>query len=110
MASKLKLQPNPTFKCKVDIPVPGCEAVPVEFEFRHRVAADAYKFYGEWLARDEFGGDGDTEMLYALIAGWDIEEDYSRDNLALLLANYPAAGQALVDGYLDGLLNRRRGN
>ena len=104
MASKLNLQSNPTFKCKVAIPVPGGEPVPVEIEYRHHSVSSINKFW------EEHSGAANVEVVWLLVAGWDLEDEYNRDNLQALLDNYPGAAAEIVGSFTAELYNARRGN
>ena len=42
--------------------------------------------------------------------GWDLAESFTRENVELLLENYPQALFAVVDGYIDEVFNARQGN
>lgn len=104
-----KLEPNPTFKAKVAIPVPGSPVgkSTLEIEFRHKTKAalQAYLESTTTNARD------DIDALAEIIVGWhDIDVDYNRDNLATLLQNYPAAAPAIVSAYVKELADARLGN
>ena len=57
---KFTLNPAPTFKAKVDIPVPGGKVEKVEFTFRHRTREE----FQRWL-EDIDGKDGHVVVLMA---------------------------------------------
>ena len=104
MASKLKLQPNPTFKCKVGIPVPGVGEVEAVFEFKHKGRDELEKFWSAHV------GQPHPEVAEALVVGWGLEDEFNIENLRALLNNYLGAAPALLTAYEDELLNARRGN
>lgn len=106
MATKFKLDPNPTFKAKVSIPVPGGKAEPVEFTFKH-------------FTRDEYvalftGEDGeaktDHKLLTEILSGWDLDDEFSGVNIERLLQNYHGAARAIVQVFADQLGQNRLGN
>ena len=100
-----KLQPNPTFKAKVDITLPGAQAAAIEIEFKH-LSRSGIKAYFEGL-----DGKTDAEALGAIIVGWSgIDAAYSAENLAALLDNYPTASVELFDAYRRELMEARRKN
>lgn len=104
MTSKLKLQPNPTFKCKVEIPVPGGESVPAVFEFKHYSVSGVEEFW------KEAAGKPDLDIAASLVVGWDLEDEFSADNLQTLLNNYPGSAAALINAHTAELFRARQGN
>ena len=104
MASKLKLQPSPTFTCTVESPVPGAESVPVVFEFKHYSVSGIEEFWQEAMGRP------DLESAALLVVGWDLEDEFTADNLHSLLNNYPGSAVALINAYSTELWRARRGN
>lgn len=102
--AKLSLQQNPTFRARVDIPVPGSKPVPVEFTFRNRTREQL----AQWLE----GLDGkDTHVAVMEIAsGWDLEDSFDESNVALLLSNYIGAWGAVYDKYMGELVKAREKN
>lgn len=104
MASKLKLQPNPTFKCKVDIPVPGVGGVETVFEFKHRGLNELDRLWADNVDNP------DPKLAEALVVGWELEDEFNISNLRTLLDNYPGAAHALIAAYSEELVTARRGN
>lgn len=104
MASKFKLDVAPTFSAVVDIPVHGSEPVAVKFEFKHRAKADLVK----WL--DCAAGRSDTETLEDVLAGWELDDPFSKESIELLVQNYAGAAPAIVERYIDELIQARRKN
>jgi len=102
-----QLQPNPTFKHPVEIPIPGSEIMGiVEFEFRHQTK----KALQEW-AKSANADTLDVDYLALVIVGWEnMSEPYSRESLEALLDNYLGAGRAIFNGYLAGLSGGRQKN
>lgn len=101
--AKLKLNPEPTFTIGVRIPVPGGEADPVAFTFKHRTREQV----GEWLrAKDA----DDTETVLACAVGWDLADEFNAENVARLCNNYPGAAGVIVVAYLEELRGARAKN
>lgn len=101
-----KLNPNPTFKAKAQITVPG-EAKPVAIEvtFKH-LTRTKIKAYFEGLE-----GKSDADALGEILVGWSgVDEDYSPEALAELLDNYPSAAAELFDCFRRELLEARAKN
>lgn len=100
----LKLQPNPTFKAKVGIPVPGEETRPiVTFVFKHMSKADFDKFNP--------AGEKDVETLMRICAGWEgVDAEFSAETLGRLCDVYPGSAFAIAEAYAKELHGGRLGN
>lgn len=107
-----RLNPNPTFRAKVPLSVPGLEkALEIEVEFRHKTATGLQ----DWTKRAM--GRTDVENLDEVIVGWSgvMGDDgqqvpYSFTNLAALLENYSAAKWELLAAYKAELTEAKRKN
>lgn len=101
---KLILQPHPTFKGIVDIPCAGENPATVEFTFIHRTKS----------ALDEFiktrVGVEDVTSFMAMVSGWDLDEEWNANNVALLLENYIGAAQATFQAYVRLLVEGKTKN
>lgn len=105
--AKLKLNPEPTFKAKVKIPVPGGAPVPVEFTFKHKGRAELK----EWLTVPQ-DGPQESESFYVrqFVAGWELDDEFSDDNIERLCDSYPGAASAILDAYIDEMRGARAKN
>jgi hypothetical protein len=103
--AKLKLQPDPTFKAKVAIPVPGAEPASVEFTFKHRSKDEMDRFL-----KSVADMEGDFEMVMAVATGWDLVDEFTAANVKALIGNYIAAPAAIFEAYLAELAGNRRKN
>lgn len=106
-----RLTPNPTFTAKVFLSVPGAEkAQPVPFTFKHKGRTAMV----EWLATSP--GTPDADVLDKVITDWGVVDGdgqpvkYSRDALAELLENYPAARFEIFNAYVDELSKAKAKN
>lgn len=99
------LVPEPTFKAKVAIPIPGKKPQNIEFTFKWR-DGDALKEFVDALGN--FDTDTDAAMEFA--TGWDLADAFSRENVEKLIKNYPGAAKALVTTYLGENAGARLGN
>lgn len=111
MAIKLKIVPAPTFVAPVEIPVAGKEAGPViDITWRHK----GRQALLEWTQRALTGERrSDADLLDEVIAGWDeltTGVPYSRDALAQLFDDFPAASVAFAETFRRELLEGRRKN
>lgn len=101
-----KLNPNPTFFGKIEIPVPGSSPQPIEIEFRHKTK-DGLKAFFE-SAQD---GRADDDLLAEIIVGWrGVDAEYGADALRDLLQNYPAAAMEILGGYTRALTQAKAKN
>lgn len=100
----LKLNPEPTFKSEVRIPVPGGDAEPVSFTFKHRTRSQIKAFPAE------VKGKPDVEVVKMCVMGWGLDDEFNDDNVMRLIENYPGASKAIVDTYFDELGKTRSGN
>jgi len=103
--AKFKLAVAPTFKAKVAIPVPGGESPEVEFEFKHRTVAQL----DEW-SKSLKKGRKNEEVVSEILVGWELDDEFSEENIALLCQNYAGAATALMIAYQQELIGARRGN
>lgn len=101
MKLKLKLVPDPTFEAVVDIPVHGGAVAPVKFKFRHR-SRSAYKEWAESLT-----GKKDIDLLLDIAVGWDLDEEFNRENAERLLENYAGSGQTVFNAYNSEIFQAR---
>lgn len=101
-----KLQPNPSFKSKVALSVPGSDKqITVGITFKHLSRPQIKDFFSH------LDGKTDAEALGEVIIDWeDIDASFTPDNLSALLDNYPTAGGELFDAFRRDLLESRRKN
>ena len=102
--SKIKLEAEPTFKAKVNIPIPGGDPAPVEFTFKHRTR-DAVL---AWM--DEIKGEKDSDAILTMASGWELDDEFNAKNIDLLCQNYLGAGKAIFETYLSELRGQRAKN
>ena len=102
--ARLRLDPAPTFKAKVGIPVPGLGPADVEFTFHHR----SRKEITAW--RDAAAEATDAEAVMQMALGWDLDDEFNAENVERLCDNYPGAGTAIFVGYLAELRGARAKN
>ena len=102
--AKLKLNPDPTFKTKVGIPVPGGGRPLVEFTFKHRTAEQLAKWGSEVQQAT------DAETLIDCVVGWDLDDEFTPQNVKLFCNNYPGAAYAIVTDYMAELRGHRAKN
>jgi Phage tail assembly chaperone len=101
---KFTLTLAPTFKAKVNIPIPGADAIPVEFTFKGRTR-EAFKDFIDNLKNRE-----DVDLILEMCSGWELEDAFDKDNIATLALNYLGAPTAILDKYLAEMNKARLGN
>ena len=101
---KFSLSANPTFKAKVEIPVPGDKAASVEFVFKGRTR-ESFKDFIDGLKDRE-----DVDVLMDIASGWDLEDAFDKENVERLTQNYLGAARAIIEKYLAELTAARLGN
>lgn len=102
--AKLKLNPDPVFKAKVPIPVPGSAPVKVEFTFKHKTRQQVLAWMEDRREDDEVG------VFREIVAGWELDDEFSDENIKRLCDNYAGAGFVVLHTYLDELRGARQGN
>jgi hypothetical protein len=101
-----KLQPNPTFKSSVLIPIPGGKDGKITVIFKHKGRKALQEFFASLT--DEKNTRTDVEALAELIADWEgVDVKYSEEALEQLLDAYPSAAMAMFDAYRAAVLDAR---
>lgn len=94
MATIFKINPDPTFRVLVGIPVAGRKSMPLDIEFRHKTR-DELKEYS-----DGFSTKSEIENLMDIVAGWrNCDAKFDQAALELLLQNYSQASNAIIAAY-----------
>lgn len=102
--AKLKLNPEPTFKGKVQIPVHGGADAEIEFTFRHRNADDL----SAWMQALE--GRNKVELVMEMALGWDLSDPFNVESVKTLLANYAGSFDRSLEKYLAEMLQAKEKN
>lgn len=103
MASKFTLQPNPTFKANVKIPRAGDEDGELTFTFKHIPLK-------ELAALEKMDDKTALDFIEGITTAWALPDEFNRDNLDMLLNNYPGALQSITETYYRELLGNRQKN
>lgn len=106
MTITLKLDPAPTFKATVNIPVAGSkEGADIVCEFVH-MTKDAY---AAWAAREE--SMTDAERGLEILKSWQgPDQPFSAESLGKLFQNYPGSAYAITFKFATELNKNRSGN
>lgn len=104
----LKLNPAPTFRAKVGIPVPGQEQPEqIVCIFRHMTREE----YQRFSSPDELAKRSEVDTLMALMAGWEeVDEAFSRDAVARMVQAYHGAPFVIAAAFAAELTKARLGN
>lgn len=103
----LKLKPNPTFKAKVAIQVPGGAPASIEVEFKHMTRSALEHF----LTSEEAKTRKDEDTVLEIACGWSgVDSEFNRDSLAALFESYHAAARSIVETYVVELTQARAKN
>ncbi len=102
--AKLKLAANPEFKAPVSIPVAGDEPAVIELTFRHRTKTALDEFIKSREGKD------DADSFMEMTSGWDLAEEFNKENVVRLLENYIGAALATYRVYIDQLVAGRLKN
>jgi hypothetical protein len=102
--AKLSIIPAPVFTAPVPTPVPGGEPDMVAVTFKHRTNAELNEFL------KFIKGKSPVEVLPMMLTGWDFLEDFTPENIAILVQNRPAFGNEALDVYVTELTKSRQKN
>lgn len=100
-----KITPNPTFKAKVSIPLPGEADAKIEIEFRH--------FDREGIVEIEKNTSGKRkeEVIMMIACGWSgVDADFNSENVLTLIKNYHAAYDSIISAFWEELLQAKSKN
>lgn len=120
--TEVRFQPEPTFEAPVHIHVPGKGEQPMLWTFKYRDVDEVVAFQKKWArpidkaapagkkpkARDrEFDG---IAYIMDLACGWQLEEEFSRENLETFFKHYPTSVGKVVAVYFAELSGVRLKN
>lgn len=100
-----KLAPA-SFKATIGLSVPG-EAAPVDvtIEYRALPRDEMTKYI------DSLKDSSDLDALATIVIGWEgMDAPFSKDNLAVLVSNYPLASREIFDGFQREYFEAKRKN
>lgn len=120
MAAKFKLVPNPTFTIPVMIPRAGEEDGELKVTFKHmkqeQLKAMQERFAEEITeiiekSNNETAASGlevlqqpiMVKFLMEIASGWELSDEWSEDNLMMLISSFPRAFDAITVAYQNEL-------
>lgn len=111
MPTTFQVNPQPTFRATVDIPVAGGDPMPLELEFSHRTVDELKALF------ETFEGRKDIDCIMDFVSGWHNvsneqgeKTEFSREAMDALLQNYGRASLAIRNAYVFELTGARLGN
>lgn len=111
--TKFTLIPNPTFSTTASIPRAGTEDGKLSFTFRHKTL-DELRAMDEKLQKSAGGKKSAVEpqadYLMEITESWALPDEFTRDNVVVLLLNYPRAFDSIGLAYTKELMGLREKN
>lgn len=105
MAATFKINPEPTFKALVTIPVPGGKPMALDLEFRHKKRDELKTWFESFSNRTE------AECLMDVIVDWhNCDMKFDQEALELVLQNYTRAAAAILGKYTEEVTGAKLGN
>ncbi|WP_193727649.1 phage tail assembly chaperone [Paraburkholderia franconis] len=125
--AKIKLGQHPTnFKHVVKFPLLDGSEGAIEVVYRFRTRREFGKFIDEvfaaskeerpaedefsWAALMEKTGSANADYVMQAVEGWNLDEEFNRENVQQLADELPAAITAIMDGYRSAVTTGRLGN
>lgn len=105
--TKFTLIPNPTFSVTATIPRAGTEDGQLTFTFKHRTLAELRDLdtkLQEAAKGQKSVVEPQTDYLMEIVTGWALPDEFSRDNMVMLLSNYPRAFDSIGLAYTKELV------
>lgn len=111
--TKFSLIPNPTFSVTASIPRAGAEDGKLTFTFRHKTLEEL-RVMDEKLQKSAEGKKAPVEpqadYLMEIVDGWALPDEFNRENVVVLLKNYPRAFDSIGLSYTKELMGIREKN
>lgn len=104
------LQPTPTFKAAISIPVPGGVEGKIEFVFK-RLGKKALRTLFKSISDNDGVEREDSDVLAEIVQGWSgVDEEFSQEALETLCDAYPGAVTAIIVGYNKQMMEGKAKN
>ena len=101
---KLTLIAAPTFPAEVPIPIAGGDPISVSMTFKHRTKRELESFVKE---RE---GKSDIDSFLDFVIGWELEDEFNRENIETLFEHHIGTPIVAFRTYLDQLYKAREKN
>lgn len=117
MAKKVCFNPNPTFSIPVMIPRAGDDDGELIITFKNKQRAELEsleKALSEKLSvqreENKFTNEPTADYLMEICQGWELPEEFNRDNVITLLENYARAFDSISSAYTREMMAIREKN
>ncbi|MFJ2973477.1 phage tail assembly chaperone [Kluyvera sp. NPDC087067] len=111
--TKFSLIPNPTFSATASIPRAGADDGKLTVTFRHKTLEEL-RAMDEQLHKKAGGKKAPIEpqadYLMEIVDSWALPDEFTRDNVIVLLKNYPRAFDSIGLAYTKELMGIREKN
>lgn len=111
--TQFSLIPNPTFSATASIPQAGKEDGKLTFTFRHKTLEEL-RAMDEKMKKAAEGKkaliEPHADYLMEIVEGWALPDKFNRDNVVVLLKNYPRAFDSIGMAYTKELMGYREKN
>lgn len=107
--AKLKLTDKvPPFIATVQIPLHGDEGgvCPVKMTFLHR-SRDEFEEWRKGVAERDSSVESEAKTLMECVVGWELDDEFTVENMQLLLNKYGGASLAIFSKYREELHPQR---
>lgn len=101
---KFSIDPNPTFRFPVAIPVPGGQAADVVFTFRHKTKTEM----NDLIKRAETLSE--VDLIMEVACGWELVDQFTTENVTRMIDNYIGSAGAIFSAYIGELTKVREKN
>lgn len=108
--AKLSLNPEPTFKARAPIPVPGKPPVPVEFTFKYRDVEEFEAYLNEVKGLEGESMDNNVAIVMKCVCGWELDDPFGEESVRVLLKKYHRSAFVIADTYVRELVEGRSKN
>lgn len=111
--TQFSLIPNPTFSVTASIPRAGAEVGKLTFTFRHKTLEELRAMDSKMQKAAEGKKaviEPQADYLMEIVEGWALPDEFNRENVIVLLQNYPRAFDSIGMAYTKELMGIREKN
>lgn len=111
--TQFSLIPNPTFSVTASIPRAGAEDGKLTFTFRHKTLEELRAMDAKMQKAAEGKKaviEPQADYLMEIVEGWALSDEFNRENVIVLLQNYPRAFDSIGMAYTKELMGIREKN
>ncbi|NBC97906.1 hypothetical protein GV764_02565 [Atlantibacter hermannii] len=111
--TKFSLIPNPRFSATASIPRAGAEDGKLTLTFRHKTLEELRDMDTELQKKADgkkSAVEPQADYLMKIVEGWALPDELTRDNVIVMLQNYPRAFDSIGLAYTKELMGIREKN